>query len=412
MESQTINTIGRKSVPVKSRDFFVEVFCKQRNYNGEHICGDVFRVKRIKTENRMIIVLSDGMGHGVKANIMATLTSSFALNFTEEHKDFEKIADIIMNTLPVNAETSTSYSTFTIVDIDFAGSVKVMEYDNPHALILRGFEELDIPWSKLVMDTERNKGKVLKMTTFIPRNGDRIIFGSDGIVQSGLGILNNNVGWPVEKVKEYVLQLMMNNPYISASELAQKVVNQAHSNDGYVSKDDMSCVSIYFRNPRECMICTGPPYDKSRDVEYVQTLKNFKGKKIICGGTTAEIIAKYLNLNVETDRNAVGDPDLPPLQIMPGVGIVTEGILTLTKVYNLLGQDSDNSPAADAGPAGRIVSIIRESDMVHFLVGTSLNSAHQDPELPVELEIRRTIVKRIAKLLDEVLMKDVKITYY
>ena len=104
-----------------SGKFYIEVACDQRNYGNERICGDVFISRKVKEENRTIVVLSDGMGHGVKANVLATLTATLAVNFTMEHKAVDKIADIIMNTLPVCSDRHMSYSTFTIVDIEHDG---------------------------------------------------------------------------------------------------------------------------------------------------------------------------------------------------------------------------------------------------------------------------------------------------
>ena len=126
--------------------FHIEVFCQQKNHEGERICGDVFVSRRIREENRTIAVLSDGMGHGVKANILATLTATMALNFTQEHKDTKKTAEIIMKTLPVCSERRMSYSTFTIVDMDEEGEVRILEYDNPKAVLMRGNKLIDPQW--------------------------------------------------------------------------------------------------------------------------------------------------------------------------------------------------------------------------------------------------------------------------
>ena len=111
--------------------FYIEVNAELKFHHESRICGDVFLSRRINEENRIIAVLSDGMGHGVKANMLATLTATMALNFTLEHKEVNRIAEIIMNTLPVCSERKMSYSTFTIIDIEFDGKVRILEYDNP-----------------------------------------------------------------------------------------------------------------------------------------------------------------------------------------------------------------------------------------------------------------------------------------
>ncbi len=161
--------------------FYIEVSCDQRNYGNERICGDVFISRKVKEENRTIAVLSDGMGHGVKANVLATLTATMAVNFAQEHKAADKIADIIMNTLPVCSVRQMSYSTFTIVDIEHNGMTSILEYDNPQTIILRNNEPFDPGWKKLIMESERNKGKEIHTCQFEPRKEDRILFCSVGI---------------------------------------------------------------------------------------------------------------------------------------------------------------------------------------------------------------------------------------
>lgn len=376
---------------------------------GERICGDVFLKRRIKEENRTIVILSDGMGHGVKANLLATLTATMALNFTQEHKDVERIADTIMNTLPVCSERKISYSTFTIVDIDHHGEIKILEYDNPKATLLRGKQLLPVKWERIVMETERNKGKVLRTCSFYPQKNDRIVFYTDGVAQSGLGVDKYPFGWGEEAVEEYIKELVESDPEISALTLASKIVTRAHKNDHYNSKDDTSCAAIYFRDPRKCLICTGPPYEKKNDAVLGERVKSFNGYKIVSGATTADIVARETGVEI-TDSFEFDDPDLPPISYMDGIDLVTEGILTLSKVSDILNVFG-NETRLGKGPADQIVRFLLESDEIHFIIGTRINIAHQDPNLPVELEIRRTVIKRIARRLEEKFLKEVFVDY-
>jgi hypothetical protein len=389
--------------------FFIEVACEQRNFGQERICGDVFLSRKVKEENRTIAVLSDGMGHGVKANVLATLTATMAVNFTIEHKAVEKIAEIIMNTLPVCSVRKMSYSTFTIVDIEHPGAINILEFDNPQSMILRNNRPFDPGWKSLILESENNGGKEIHSCRFEPKKEDRILFCSDGIAQSGLGTDRYPLGWGRDRMQEYAVKLIQNNPKISASELAVKMVNMAHQNDDYLSKDDTSCASIYFRNPRQLMIITGPPYETENDRKLGEAVKAFKGKKVVCGATTADIIARELNLEIE-DTLVFEDPELPPVAHMEGIDLVTEGILTLTKAARILNQ---YTPAVSLGkgPADRIVKLMQQSDEIHFLIGTRVNIAHQDPNLPIDLEMRRTVVKRMARLLEEKFLKEVTIRY-
>jgi Stage II sporulation protein E (SpoIIE) len=392
-----------------NRNFFIEVNSQQRNFDSERISGDVFLYRYIKEEDRVIAVLSDGMGHGVKANILATLTATMAINFTREHKEVDRIAEIIMNTLPVCSERKISYSTFTIIDIESSGRATILEYDNPSCLILRGNQVFDPQWKKVVLEKGKNSGKVLKTCSFMPEKEDRIIFCSDGVSQSGMGSEAFPFGWERENISAYAASLVTSEPSISAIVLAGKIVTMAHKNDSYKARDDISCATIYFRDPRKLIICTGPPYEKDKDKELALKVLAYKGKVILCGGTTADIIARELNRTI-IDELIFEDPELPPESFLEGIDLVTEGILTLQKVNEIL-KTYNNSVKLGKGPADKIVRLIMESDEIHFIIGTRINIAHQDPNLPVDLEIRRTVVKRIVRLLEEKWLKKVTFEY-
>jgi len=391
------------------REFFIEVNSQQRNHHGERICGDVFLSVNVREENRIITVLSDGMGSGVKANILATLTSTMAMNFTREHKEPDRIAEIIMNTLPVCSVRKVSYATFSIVDIESDGRANILEYDNPKCIILRGSQPFEPEWRDVVLDKGRNAGKRLRKCSFYPAKEDRIILMSDGVAQSGMGSNAWPLGWERENVLQYAVSLVGSETSISAHTLAGKIVTMAYKHDGYEAKDDISCAIMYFREPRKLLICSGPPYDQEKDGILASKISEYNGKVILCGGTTADIVARELNRKI-VDELIFEDPELPPESFMEGIDLVTEGILTLQKVNELL-KGYNNSVKLGKGPADKIVKMIMDSDEINFVVGTRINVAHQDPTLPVDLEIRRTVVKRIARILEDKWLKLISIEY-
>lgn len=392
-----------------NNDFFIEVDARLINHGKEKICGDVFLKKRIKEENRVIAVLSDGLGHGVKANILATLTATMAMNFTAEHRKLEKIADIIMKTLPVCSDRKISYATFTIVDIETNGKVHILEFDNPPTLVFRNNIALELDREEIELKNPQHKGKKLFISGFYPKLKDRIIFCSDGVAQSGLGSDKFPFGWENHNVEKFIISSLNNSPEISALKLAEKITNRAVLHDNYESKDDTSCASIYFREPRKLLLVTGPPIDKGYDKKLAETVNNYAGKKIICGGSTSNLIARELNKKI-TDSLDFYDDELPPISYMEGIDLVTEGILTLNKVWKILTKYT-SSYKPGKGPADQIVKHIIESDIVEIIVGTKINEAHQDPNVPVDLEIRRTIAARIARVLEEKLLKIVTVKH-
>jgi hypothetical protein len=391
-------------------DFFVEVDYQQKSYEGQRICGDIFLSSKVKEENRIVVVLSDGLGHGVKASILATLTATMAVNFTKEHKEPEKTAEIIMKTLPECSERKMNYSTFTIIDIEQSNKVTLLEYDNPECIIIRDRKVLKPTDSRyIVLSGEANCSKKIRVCTFAPVKGDRILFCTDGVTQSGLGTPRFPFGWGVDNVGRFAIDMIKQYPQISARNLAGKILNMAFRNDGFQSKDDSTCGIIYFREPRELLICTGPPYNKEEDVKLASEVRDFKGKKIVMGATTGDIVSRELGLKIE-DVFKFEDPELPPINVMEGIDLFTEGILTLNKVEKILKAYNPNTKLG-RGPADEIVKLILESDAIKIIIGTRINIAHQDPHLPVELEIRRTVVNRIAQLLEEKLLKKVIVNY-
>ena len=389
--------------------YFIEVDCQQKNHEGERICGDVFLSGKVKEEGRIVVVLSDGMGHGVKASVLATLTATMALKFTEEHKEPEKTAEIIMNTLPECSERKMSYSTFTIIDIHYDGTITILEYDNPESFVIRNKSLLNLKRRMITLESERNCGKKLRVASFQGEKGDRIVFASDGVTQSGMGTPRFPFGWGMDNVARFSIDMIKRYPQLSAKQLATRVVNMAFRHDGFQAKDDISCGVIYLREPRKLLITTGPPFEKEKDPEMASFVTTFDGRKIVMGATTGDILARELNLKVEDGQEFV-DPDLPPLSYLEGFDLFTEGILTLRKSEDILLKYSNNTKLG-RGPADEVVKLILESDEIQFLIGTRINIAHQAPSMQIDIEIRRTVVKRIAYLLEEKYLKKVLINY-
>ena len=397
---------------IKEKNYHTEVGHFQINHEGEKICGDVFLSKRIPEENRVVCVLSDGMGHGVRANVLATLTATISLNFSLEHKDANSLAGIIMKALPVCSERKISYATYTIIDISIdSDTVSILEFDNPQTLILRGNRIFQPDWTSVKYKGDVNDKRVmdLKKCTFVPQVEDRIVFCSDGVIQSGLekGI---TMGWGRNEVIQFIREIVEMTPTISAADLAERVVKRAAANDLYTPKDDLTCGVVYFRQPRKAILCTGPPFNPEKDNEFASILKKFEGKKIISGATTTEIIARELGRTVLNEERT--DPTLPPSSKMKGIDLVTEGVLTLSKVTHLLNNINLNSNMQfGKGPADQVCKLLLDTDEIYILVGTKINETHHDPSLPVEIEIRKHLIQRLNKVLSEKFMKVVTIEY-
>ncbi|MFW5798595.1 MAG: SpoIIE family protein phosphatase [Planctomycetota bacterium] len=383
---------------------FVEMEYAQARKTGQDICGDAFFSQKIPEENRVVAALSDGLGSGVKANILASMTGTMALRFVVHRMGDLRSFETIMEALPVCQVRQISYATFSILDCTLHGATRLVEMGNPPAVLLRGGRVVEVPDRS--MTSPRWNDRAMRLATIETEPQDRIVLVSDGITQAGLGNPRYPLGWQPEGLNGFLADCVNQQPDISARELCRRVLKEAVSKEPrWVPGDDMTVAVAYFRKPRRALVVTGPPFDKERDAEVARRLDEFDGRRIVCGGTTADIVARELNRPITTDLTCA-DRQLPPTSTLEGMDLVTEGILTLTRTAAYLEQDHTGR---GINAAERLADCLRESDIIEFVVGTRINEAHQDPTLPVDLEIRRNIIKRIARVLEETYLKEVHI---
>ncbi len=387
----------------------VEVDYRQKNCGRQRTGGDVFLSRKLKEQHRVVTVLSDGLGSGVKAGVLATLTSVMGLNYMTAFRDPAKAARSIMDTLPVCSERHISYSTFSMVDVDFENEVRIVEYDNPPVLVTRGSEVFPLQRGQVQVTRSDREAVTISVSDFQAMAGDRIILLSDGVSQSGIGSSSLPFGWGIGRVGEFVRSLIDRKADISACELSAAIVDRSWLNNGGKALDDITCGVIYFRQPRQLLIMTGPPYDQKKDRLLADLVDNFPGHKIICGGTTANIVSRETGRQVHVQLGII-DRELPPESMMEGVDLITEGILTVGRVAKYLEERRDPETLA-MNPAAKIVRLLLNSDIINFVVGTRVNEFHQDPNMPVELEIRRNVIKKIAALLERQYLKETSIQY-
>ncbi len=386
---------------------FLDVDCRQISKYGQHVCGDAFRSQKLSSENRVITVLSDGLGSGVKANILSLMTATMALKFFAANRDIRRASEVIMESLPMCQVRRISYATFSIVDAVMHGSTRIVEQGNPPYLLIRNGECVPVEHTTMTMSSGGDERK-LRLSHLEMQPEDRLIVFSDGVSQAGLGSTHWKLGWRVEGCAEFVLGRIAADNHISARQLAREIVEEAVRKDpNQIAKDDISCAVHYFRRSRRALLMTGPPFDRRRDRELALRLELFQGRKAVCGGTTSNIIGRELDRKVIT-RLGGRRGDLPPVCSIDGIDLVTEGILTLTRVASIL-EAHETDFKFDA--AGRLAELLVDSDQIELLVGTRINEAHQDPSLPVDLEIRRNIIKRIAAALRDHYLKEVSIEY-
>ncbi len=388
-----------------SGEVFVDVDWFNRCKAGKPCSGDVFLSERSQDRADVIAVLTDGLGSGQQANVAASLTATMAIEYMKADLDLRRAAEMIMDALPICPERFISYSTFTMIHARAEGTVRLIEYENPPTRLFRGGTPIDLPRECLALP--RWNGRKLHCATFRMEKGDRLVFFSDGVTQAGLGTRPHPFGWGIQAVAPAISERLDRIPGQSARELCRSLVNAATRLDGDRAGDDTTACAIHYRDPRLLHILTGPPFSKTRDAAFAALAVQPGAKSAVCGGTTAEIVARELGRTLETPLRGC-DPDVPAASEMPGVDLVTEGCITLSKTADLL--ESAQEPRR-ANAATRLRDLLLESDRILFAVGTGMNPAHHDPDLPVTLDIRRNIVKRLAQTLEKRYFKNVAINY-
>jgi len=389
-----------------SNSLFVEIESFQYNCEGEDICGDCFVMQKTPGFNRIIAVLSDGLGHGVKAGILSNMTASMALKFIASNQALIPSAEIMMDALPVCQTRKISYATFSIVDYMPGEGARIIEMDNPPLIHIRNGALIEPSYKEVW--SPRHENRKLRIYEVDVQSQDRLIIMSDGISQAGLGSDQYKLGWRRQGCANFAVDLIRNEPSISARNLSREIVEKARDLEkNRKPGDDMTAAVFYFRVPRRTILLTGPPFSKNYDQEYAWILSAFRGSKVICGGTSAEIVARELGREIHTDLSTVAQ-GIPPIACMEGVDLITEGILTLTHTAQLL--EAGEAPQDNNG-AAKLTNLLRDSDSIQFVIGTKINEAHQDPRHPEDLEIRRNITKRLAQVLEKKYLKEVNIRY-
>jgi len=388
---------------------FIEVDHYQERKHNQAACGDVFLSQKSDGGDRVISVLADGLGSGIKAMVLAQLTTTMAAKYVAGDVDMAKAAEIIMATLPVCSERQIAYSTFTIVDMDRRGETQILEYDNPGFVLLRGTDVVEVPKTSLPLKGAGGREAILYHARFRALPGDRIVVFSDGVTQAGVGQRGTPLGWGQAAVREYLQGVLRDRGGISARQLGRALVQRAVGIDGQKAKDDTTCGVIYFRRPREVMVFTGAPVQRSKDQEVAQMARDFEGRKVICGGTTASLLSRELGRELSMKLDDL-DPDVPPVSAMEGFDLVTEGALTLAHLARIL--ESEARPESlKPNAATRLAGVLLESDLIRFVVGTKINEALQDPNLPQELDIRRNLIRRLERVLSSQYLKEVQVRF-
>ena len=384
--------------------FFIDFSSSSLNKYGEELCGD--KVEFYHDEKMFIAVLSDGLGSGVKANILATLTAKIAITMLKEGMRIEDVVDTVIHTLPVCAERNLAYSTFTIIKVASDGIAYVAEFDNPSIFFLSDREIKKIEWST----TEIN-GRKVKESKFKLKEKDILVFVSDGVVHAGVGKVLN-LGWQWEDINKYLKD--NTNKNMSSKTVTNLLLGACDQLYMQEPGDDTTVATIKAIKPKKAVLFSGPPIDPNMDSEIVNKIIKTYGKKIVCGGTAGNIVARELKEELTTSFEIL-DKDIPPIGYIKGIDLVTEGVLTIRKTTEKLErvmEATDLKFLYEKDGASKLAKMLYE-DCTHikFIIGRAINPAHQNPDFPNELSIKLYVLNELKSILMK-LGKMVEVEFY
>lgn len=388
-------------------DLCVDIGWKSINHYGEQLCGDHVDVVD-NGDNSQIVVLADGLGSGVKASILSTLTAKIISTMMSEGLSVEDCVETIMATLPVCSVRGVAYSTFTIVHIVENREAQIIEYDNPQVIIIRDGEEY------MPRRIEMNiSGKKVYRSSVMLSDGDFFIAMSDGCPHAGMGI-KYNFGWKREDIASFMIEHVYSG--YTAKTLSNILIDEVEKLYCGKPGDDATACVLKVRKREPMNILFGPPSNRDDANRMMSLFFSKEGKHIVCGGTTSSIVAKYLGKQIKTNLS-FEKSDVPPIAEIEGVDLVTEGVITINKVVEYAKDAVKDGKLYDKWSVGKDGAslicrlLFEEATDINFYVGRAINPAHQNPDLPINFNIKMNLVEQLSLYLKQ-MGKRIKVSYF
>lgn len=380
---------------------------KSINHYGEQLCGD--HVDMVEQEdNSTVIVLADGLGSGVKASILSTLTSKIISSMMAAGLRLEDCVDTIAATLPVCAVRGVAYSTFTIIHLINNELAELIQYDNPHIILLRDSVNYDYPKTEMTISGKKIYKSVIKL-----QEDDLFIAMSDGCPHAGIGVAYN-FGWKREDIISFMESIAPAG--YTAKTLSTILVDECFKLYGGQPGDDATACVVRIRKRVPMNLLFGPPSSRDDNDRMMSLFFSKEGKHIICGGTTSSIAAKYLGKPLVPSLS-YDQSDVPPIAYLEGVDLVTEGVITINKVLTYAKDYLDQNDLYEQWSIKRDGAslicrlLFEEATDINFYVGRAINPAHQNPDLPINFNIKMNLVKELSECLKK-MGKRIKVSYF
>ena len=388
-------------------DLCADIGYKSINHVGEQLCGDHVDIVE-QGENSSVIVLADGLGSGVKASILSTLTSKIISTMMAAGLSLEECVATIAATLPVCSVRGVAYSTFTILHLIENQRVELIQYDNPLAIMIRDEKHYDYPTTEMTIG-----GKKIYKSVISLQENDLFVLMSDGCPHAGIGMAYN-FGWKREEIVEF-METIAPVGY-TAKTLSTMLVDECDKLYGHQPGDDATACVVRIRKRVPMNLLFGSPANRDDDSRMMSLFFSKEGKHIVCGGTTASVAARYLHKTLRPTMK-FEDPEIPPIAELDGVDLVTEGVITINRVVtyakDYLADNKTYEQWAFKKDGASLIArlLFEEATDINFFVGRAINPAHQNPDLPISFSIKMNLVEELSKALRQ-MGKRIKVSYF
>ncbi len=385
-----------------------DIGCLSINHYGEQLCGDNTEIIETDDGNSTIVVLADGLGSGVKANILSTLTSKILSTMLAAGMPLEDAVGTVVATLPVCKERGVAYSTFTVIRIINNQRAEIIQYDNPRTIMLRNGENRDLQFSEISIGDK----KIIKAETDL-REDDVFIAISDGVEHAGVGI-SYNFGWKRSDIIDFMSTFW--SVGYTAKTLSTILIDETEKLYEGKPGDDATVCTIRIRKREPVNLIIGPPANRCDCNKMMSLFFAKEGKHIVCGGTTSTIASEYLRKPLRPSL-LFPDPDIPPTAELEGCDLVTEGVVTINRVLEYAKNYLDDNKSFEQwcykkdGASQIARMLFEDATDINFFVGKAVNPAHQNSDLPITFTIKMQLVRELAECLEK-MGKRIKVSYF